>query len=54
VRPLVDHSGEEGKKNAQRLFSVLLLELWQRRFVDGDGLRTPPAPARALQPSARR
>jgi asparagine synthase (glutamine-hydrolysing) len=37
VRELVASAGEGGKKPAQVLFSLLLLEKWQRMFVDGDG-----------------
>jgi asparagine synthase (glutamine-hydrolysing) len=37
VRRLVAQAGDGGKKPAQVLFSLLLLEKWQRLFVDGDG-----------------
>jgi asparagine synthase (glutamine-hydrolysing) len=37
VRELVAAAGEEGKKAGQRLFCLLLLEKWQRMFVDPDG-----------------
>jgi asparagine synthase (glutamine-hydrolysing) len=37
VRSLVAAAGEEGKKASQRLFCLLLLELWQRHWVDADG-----------------
>ncbi len=36
LRHLIDTAGERGKKLDQRLFSVLLLEKWQRLFVDPD------------------
>jgi asparagine synthase (glutamine-hydrolysing) len=31
---LIGAAGEDGKKSDQRLFCLLLLELWQRLFVD--------------------
>jgi asparagine synthase (glutamine-hydrolysing) len=37
VRALVDSAGREGKKASQRLFCLLLLEKWQRLWVDPDG-----------------
>jgi asparagine synthase (glutamine-hydrolysing) len=37
VRELVRAAGEGGKKPAQRLFSLLLLEKWQQLFLDADG-----------------
>ncbi len=37
VEELVRTAGEGGKKPAQRLFSLLVLEKWQRMFVDADG-----------------
>jgi hypothetical protein len=33
----VDSAGREGKKASQRLFCLLLLEKWQRLWVDPDG-----------------
>ena len=42
VRDLVEHARLEDKKAAQRLFCLLVLERWQRIFVDGS------------RPSARR
>jgi asparagine synthase (glutamine-hydrolysing) len=38
VAGLVDGAGTGGKKRAQILFCVLMLELWQRVWVDGDGM----------------
>jgi asparagine synthase (glutamine-hydrolysing) len=37
VRDLVAGAGDQGMKHAQRLFCMLLLERWQRLFVDPDG-----------------
>ena len=37
VRRLVAGAGQEGKKNDQRVFSMLLLEKWQRFYIDPDG-----------------
>lgn len=37
VHEVVQTAGEGGKKPAQRLFSLLLLEKWQRMWVDSDG-----------------
>jgi asparagine synthase (glutamine-hydrolysing) len=37
VDGLLAAAGQEGKKNDQRLFSLMLLERWQQLFVDGDG-----------------
>ena len=37
VDELVQAAGQGGKKPAQRLFSLLILEKWQRMFVDADG-----------------
>lgn len=37
VDELVREAGEGGKKPAQRLLSLVLLERWQRLFVDPDG-----------------
>jgi asparagine synthase (glutamine-hydrolysing) len=37
VTAMVTTAGEEGKKADQRMFSMLLLELWHRFYVDGDG-----------------
>ena len=36
IAPLIESAGEGGKKLDQRLFSLLLLEKWQRLFVDAD------------------
>lgn len=33
---MIAEAGESGRKNAQVLFSALMLELWQRLWVDGD------------------
>ena len=41
--------GQEGKKADQRLFSLVLLERWQRMFVDGQAAR-PPSPRRCASP----
>lgn len=46
VRALVDAAGQEGKKASQRLFCLLLLEKWQRLYVDAD------APARRAMAAA--
>jgi asparagine synthase (glutamine-hydrolysing) len=37
VAKLLSAAGEDGKKNDQRLFCLMLLERWQQLFVDGDG-----------------
>jgi asparagine synthase (glutamine-hydrolysing) len=37
LRGLLAGAGEEGKKASQRLFCALLLEQWQRMWVDPDG-----------------
>ncbi|MFL5780173.1 MAG: asparagine synthase-related protein, partial [Thermoleophilaceae bacterium] len=37
VTELVAAAGQDGKKASQRLFCLLLLELWQRHYVDADG-----------------
>jgi asparagine synthase (glutamine-hydrolysing) len=37
VRELIDSAGQDGKKASQRLFSLLLLEMWQRTWIDPDG-----------------
>jgi asparagine synthase (glutamine-hydrolysing) len=37
LRTLLAGAGEEGKKASQRLFCALLLEQWQRMWVDPDG-----------------
>lgn len=37
VQGLLAAAGEDGKKNDQRLFCLMLLERWQQLFVDGDG-----------------
>jgi asparagine synthase (glutamine-hydrolysing) len=37
LRALIGTAGEEGKKASQRLFCALLLEQWQRMWVDPDG-----------------
>jgi asparagine synthase (glutamine-hydrolysing) len=50
LEALVAESGMGNKKVSQRLFSVLLLERWQRLFVDGDrsgAAVEPPAPLAA-------
>ena len=49
VRDLVSRAGEDGMKHAQSLFCMLLLERWQRLFVDPDGR----ARRGALQPADR-
>jgi hypothetical protein len=41
VRALVDEAGTGGKKVNQRLISILLLERWQRIFVDGEAVDAP-------------
>jgi asparagine synthase (glutamine-hydrolysing) len=50
VRELVAGGGEQGMKQSQRLFCLLLLERWQRLFVDADGR----ARGGELQPAAQR
>ena len=47
IRSLVAGAGVNGKKASQRLFCLLLLERWQRMFVDADGAghRAPRARA---------
>jgi asparagine synthase (glutamine-hydrolysing) len=45
---MVRDAGERGKKASQVLFSILLLEQWQRYWVDADG----PGRAAALRPGA--
>ena len=47
VAEIVRTAGEGGKKPAQRLFSLLLLEKWQRMWVDSDG------PGASLRPQNR-
>jgi asparagine synthetase B (glutamine-hydrolysing) len=37
LRSLLAGAGEDGKKASQRLFCALLLEQWQRMWVDPDG-----------------
>ena len=37
VRRLIAGAGQEGKKASQQLFCMLLLEQWQRMWVDDDG-----------------
>jgi asparagine synthase (glutamine-hydrolysing) len=49
VRDLVARAGEDGMKHSQRLFCMLLLERWQRLFVDPDGR----ARGGELQPAER-
>ncbi|MCW3015524.1 MAG: Asparagine synthetase [Solirubrobacterales bacterium] len=46
VAQLVQHAALDDKKAAQRLFSLVLLERWQRLFVDGETVAgvTRPAP----------
>jgi asparagine synthase (glutamine-hydrolysing) len=36
LEALISDAGESGRKNAQVLFCALMLELWQRLWVDGD------------------
>jgi asparagine synthase (glutamine-hydrolysing) len=48
VAALVQAAGEEGKKASQRLYCLLLLEKWQRFWVDADG------PAHRLAAERRR
>lgn len=53
VRALVDEAGQGSKKVNQRLISILLLERWQRIFVDGEGAaQAVPEPAASV--AARR
>jgi asparagine synthase (glutamine-hydrolysing) len=45
LQALAAQAGQPDKKLSQRLFSVMLLERWQRLFVDGEaaaGDREPP------------
>jgi asparagine synthase (glutamine-hydrolysing) len=44
VRALLDQAGQAGKKSDQRLLCLLLLEKWQRLFVDPDGRAAEIAP----------
>ena len=37
IERLVSAAGRKGKKSDQRLFSLMLLEKWQRFYVDSDG-----------------
>jgi asparagine synthase (glutamine-hydrolysing) len=45
LEAMVGDAGEQGKKDSQVLFSALLLEQWQRYWVDADG----PGRAAALR-----
>jgi asparagine synthase (glutamine-hydrolysing) len=47
VRGLLAGAGAGGKKSDQRLFCLMLLERWQRLFVDGERV-SQPEPAAAL------
>jgi asparagine synthase (glutamine-hydrolysing) len=46
LRALAASAGQADKKTDQRLFSVLLLERWQRLFVDGDASALSADPER--------
>jgi asparagine synthase (glutamine-hydrolysing) len=52
LESLVAEAGMGNKKVSQRLFSVLLLERWQRIFVDGETPATAVAPDPAVGVSA--
>jgi asparagine synthase (glutamine-hydrolysing) len=41
LEALISDAGESGRKNAQVLFCALMLELWQRLWVDGDAAASP-------------
>ncbi len=52
VRRLVAQAGQDGKKADQRLFCLLLLEQWQRQWVDGDAPGRRGATAARAQSAA--
>ncbi len=44
LEALISDAGESGRKNAQVLFCALMLELWQRLWVDGDAAASRISP----------
>src|SRR5690606_4393339 len=48
VRRLIEEHGRRERDHSERLWSLLNLELWHRRFVDGDEAAIAPAAGERL------